>query len=255
MACFICPISLIVRFTLLQREPEVRVLVAQLYNTLFVSGSHTCARLLSLPVLALASKPRNRRSHSTHACQSKSSTKTSLEPGCLLEQKDVGAHKRTRSSEIDDSGKSDRTLVSTTTVHGYPDDGDGHGEVASTCNEEHTHVPYFRVGWVANFNSKTCCEGKKAHHVEKVAALQPLACVGEDHGEGGADEIHGDGVDLGLNGGVAETFQDGRLEVGEGVCVFCHTDVHEHAADGVSTDINAHSREFIYPAQIFQSLR
>jgi hypothetical protein len=60
---------------------------------------------------------------------------------------------------------------------------------------------------------------------------------------------------LSLYRGVPKTFEDGGLEVGERVCVFGHTDVHEDTTRSVSIGPSTHGGRNAYPAQIFQSFR
>jgi hypothetical protein len=164
----------------LQCKAEVWVLIAQLLHALLGLSSHRRARLLPLLILGLAPKPQNRCSQSSHARQSESSTETSLETRRLLEQEDVGAHKRTSSTEIDNGCESHRALVPTSAVHRHPNNRDGHGEVAATSDEEHTHVSHLRVGRIGDFNRETRSKGKETHDVEVVTALQVLARVSED---------------------------------------------------------------------------
>jgi hypothetical protein len=222
-----CPPS-----NILQRETEVWVLITQLSQALFGSRCHLRSLLLTLLVVILASEPCDCRSNSSHACQSETSAETSLEPRGFLEQEDVGADKGTCGTEVDDSCKSNSTLVSTSAVHGNPDDGDRHGEVATASDEEHAHVSDLGVGRVGNLNSQTCSERCETHEVEVVAAVQPLTCVGEDNREDGANKVDGDGVYLGLDGGVAETFEYSRLEVGKRICVLRDTEVHDNTESG-----------------------
>jgi hypothetical protein len=164
----------------LQCKAEVWVLITQLLNTLLGLSGHRRARLLPLLILSFAPKPQNRRSQRSHARQSESSAETSLETRRLLEQEDVGAHERTSSTEIDNRCESDCALVSTSAIHRHPNNRDGHSEIATAGDEEHTHVSHLWVGRVGDFNRETRSKGKETHDVEVVTALQVLARVSED---------------------------------------------------------------------------
>jgi hypothetical protein len=188
---------------------------------------------VALLILFLARHPIHRRSDRTHARQPKPRAETCAEFRRLTKQIDVGGNERTSGAKVHNRRNRERALVSTTGVHRHPDDRHGHGEVAAPRDEEHAHIPHLRAGWVRDHDAKTRCEDGPAKHVEVVASLPPLARVGEYEREDGAHDVDGDGVDLGLGCGVAQTFEDGGLEVCEGVRVFEDAEVHGDAGDAL----------------------
>lgn len=117
-------------------EAEVWMLVTHQIGAVVKYVRQLFPTLISLLIFNHASDIDNRRSCRTHARQSESSAKSSVEPWGLPIKEDIGTDERACGAEVHCCSEGNSALVPFTSIKGDPDKCNWHCEIAAACHEE-----------------------------------------------------------------------------------------------------------------------
>lgn len=156
-------------------------------------------------------------------------------PGSLGGNEDIRRDESGAVAAAELEGGADRPLVATAEVVHKPDDKDGHEDVDSSGAAVDAKVAHRRGARLGELDAPAHGREDDAEHAEGVAVRKPVAEVRGRDREDEGDYIDGDGVHLGLRRGVAELFEDGRLEGDDCGCGVVGAEVSQHSRSGASS--------------------
>lgn len=142
---------------------------------------------------------------------------------------DIGRNEGGAVAAAELEGGADRPLVAAAEVVHEPDDENRHENVDSGGAAVDAKVAHRRGARLCQLDAPAHGREDDAEHAKGVAVREPVAEVCGCDRENQGDKVDGDDVYLGLGRGVAELFEDGRLErddCGRGVV---GTEVGQHS--------------------------
>lgn len=154
--------------------------------------------------------------------------------GSLGGNEDVGRDESGAVASPQLEGGADRPLVAAAEVVHEPDHEDGHEDVDPRRATVQAKVACRRGARLRELDAPAHGREDDAQHAEGVAVREPVAEVRRRDGEDEGDHVDGDSVQLGLGRGVAELFEDGRLEGDDGGRGVVGAEVCQHSESGAS---------------------